>query len=228
MSQGKLEQIQHAIADLNAIRNALDRAEAKQQKGSFTPGTLHRALYLTLIAISCAVLAMEILHIFPVTAALYATHYSWTLRYMTISGMALVLILILLVFYGLTHHVARKSGESLQEYNQRNFATISSIAFLSDLLIKFVGLSVVVLSGRGDWVAALLVIYTGDYLLQGRLFLIPVQYAIPAGIFCFTIGTLQLLFWTGWIYWPFGLFILANVASLYFSYKTASGRGTQV
>jgi hypothetical protein len=46
-------------------------------------------------------------------------------------------------------------------------------------------LALVVLSGHGEWVPALLLLFLGDYLLQGRYFTLPLKLALLAGPICF-------------------------------------------
>ena len=169
MNKHPLGQMQQAIADLNAIRSAIERVESDS---GFTPNFLHTYLYSLGILTSLGLLLLEAFHIWPITASLYATHYSWTLRFMAIACMGTVLGIIIIAFFGISHRQARQDGQSLKDFNARYFSSISSISFLSDLFVKFIALTVAVLSGRGDWVAPLLVIFTGDYLLQGRFFLV--------------------------------------------------------
>jgi hypothetical protein len=49
------------------------------------------------------------------------------------------------------------------------------------------------LAGHPDWIPPLLLAFTGDYLVQGRLFTLPTRSAVILGAICIAIGLCQFL-----------------------------------
>jgi hypothetical protein len=117
--------------------------------------------------------------------------------------------------------VARREGENLSSYVERNFAYLRVLSFGSDLFLKFIATAAVILAGRGDWVAPLLMIFTGDYLLQGRVFILPLRGALVFGLGCFVLGVVQLLWLEGSLVYPLSVFCAACLLSLLHSSRAA-------
>jgi len=61
----------------------------------------------------------------------------------------------------------------MNAYIVRNFIYIKNLSLISDLLMKFIALSLAILAGKPEWIAPLLAAFTGDYLLQNRFFTLP-------------------------------------------------------
>jgi len=48
-----------------------------------------------------------------------------------------------------------------------------------------------ILGGHTAWIGPLLLVFTGDYLIQGRLFTLSTRVAIGLGAFCIVAGLVQ-------------------------------------
>jgi hypothetical protein len=90
---------------------------------------------------------------------------------------------------------ARKDGEQLSEYVARNFRTLSAMSFLSDLAIKFSGLAISIMAQHPEWVAPLLLLFTADYLFQGRFFVLSLGSSLVLGTLAVGLGLFSL--WSG-------------------------------
>ena len=109
---------------------------------------------------------------------------------------------------------ARIEGESFESFAGRNFSYLSFLGFLSDLFVKFCAVSLVILAGRADWVAPLLMIFLSDYLIQGRFFVLPVRLGLLLALLLIMLGVLQCLLWYGTVLLPLGAFILLSVMTI--------------
>jgi len=100
-------------------------------------------------------------------------------------------------------------------------------SFLSDLLIKYVFLCMLVITGHGFAMAAALALFTADYLIQGRLFVLPAKCAEVLAA-C-SIGLACLLYSQGSAYlvWPLVMFSLIALASTCFAISLTKNPSTK-
>src|SRR4030067_1199311 len=92
------------------------------------------------------------------------------LAQVAMTGIALVMCLYFLAWRG-----ARYADQSFNDYVARNFQYRKVLSLASDLLVKFIPLSLLVLAGHSQWVAPLLSLYIADYLVQGLFFSLPTR-----------------------------------------------------
>ena len=107
--------------------------------------------------------------------------------------MAGILIGLVILLYLVIWRAARNSREEFNAYIVRNFRYARLLSYLSDLLLKFAAVALVMLAGHPDWIPPLLLAFTGDYLVQGRLFTLPTRSAVTLGAICIAIGLCQFL-----------------------------------
>jgi hypothetical protein len=62
-----------------------------------------------------------------------------------------------------------------------------------------------------EWVAALLTLFIGDYLIQGRFFVLPLRAGLAVGVATFGLALLQMSVGSGSLVWP--LLIFAGVCA---------------
>jgi hypothetical protein len=109
---------------------------------------------------------------------------------------------------------AQLAGEELSAFIRRNFRYLSFATLTSDLFIKFSAVSLVILAQRPDWVAPILIACTGDWLIQGRGFMLPVKISIPLG-FCFLVlSVFTLIYLEGYVYQALIPFLIPGILSL--------------
>ncbi|HQH27936.1 MAG TPA: hypothetical protein PLP17_11115 [Oligoflexia bacterium] len=210
------DELRSLVRDLKSIRQAVDEAGIKQ----LAPGAmlsrsrLHFAIHLTAaVLVLLLILADCFLRIGP-TQFLIQTHFHFPLRFSAIGIIGLLLIFLCGVLYAALAVMAKREGEALEDYLARNLPYLMTIPFLSDLSVKFAAVSLLILAGRPDWVAPMFLIFIGDYLLQGRFFVLPLRLAWILGAASLIVGVLQCLLWYGTLLLPFGVFVSLSFLSL--------------
>ena len=136
------------------------------------------------------------------------------IRLVGIGLMAGILIGLVILLYFVIWRAARNSGEELNAYIVRNFRYARLLSYLSDLLLKFAAVALVMLAGRPEWIPPLLLAFTGDYLVQGRLFTLPTRLAVLLGTLCIATGLYQFLAQIETLLMPLGIFTLVALISL--------------
>ena len=190
--------VRKAIADVELIRRVLDQAE-KSDSPAQTVGlfgvTLTANIILQSIALAGAVLLLiiELLTHGGITELLMLGATLPDIRLLGIGLMAGILIGLVILLYFVIWRAARNSREEFNAYIVRNFRYARLLSYLSDLLLKFAAVALVMLAGHPDWIPPLLLAFTGDYLVQGRLFTLPTRSAVILGAICIAIGLCQFL-----------------------------------
>ena len=190
--------VRKAIADVELIRRVLDQAE-KNDSPAQTVGlfgvTLTANIILQSIALAGAVLLLiiELLTRGGITELLMLGATLPDIRLLGIGLMAGILIGLVILLYFVIWRAARNSREEFNAYIVRNFRYARLLSYLSDLLLKFAAVALVMLAGHPDWIPPLLLAFTGDYLVQGRLFTLPTRSAVILGAICIAIGLCQFL-----------------------------------
>lgn len=222
--------VSNVLRDISDIRRAVLRAEGRESTGLYARDlSAHRTIYLIALLLAVLLIGLELFGDPSLTIRLYATHFVERFRFIAVFLILGLLTVLTLLFYLVVWRAARRSDESFDEYVYRHFSYLRNLSFISDLFVKFAGVALIVLAGRPDWVAPLLLIYTGDYLLQGRFFLLPIRLGLVLGILVAGAGLVQLLWFEGELEYPLGVFIATLIASLFHIRSLArpqSGRGT--
>tara|TARA_Y100001934_G_scaffold171739_1_gene203735 strand:+ start:1080 stop:1781 length:702 start_codon:yes stop_codon:yes gene_type:complete len=190
--------VRKAIADVELIRRVLDQAEQNETPAQ-TMGLFGVTLTANLIlqglalGVSALLLVIELLSRGRLTEMLMLGATFPDIRLVGIGLMAGILIGLVILLYFVIWRAARNSGEELNAYIIRNFRYARLLSYLSDLLLKFAAVALVMLAGRPEWIPPLLLAFTGDYLVQGRLFTLPTRLAVLLGALCIAAGLYQFL-----------------------------------
>ena len=190
--------VRKAIADVELIRRVLDQAEQNETPAQ-TMGLFGVTLTANLIlqglalGVSALLLVIELLSRGTLTEMLMLGATFPDIRLVGIGLMAGILIGLVILLYFVIWRAARNSGEELNAYIIRNFRYARLLSYLSDLLLKFAAVALVMLAGRPEWIPPLLLAFTGDYLVQGRLFTLPTRLAVLLGALCIAAGLYQFL-----------------------------------
>jgi len=190
--------VRKAIADVELIRRVLDQAEQHEspaQTMELFGVTLTANLILQGLAlgVSALLLLIELLSRGTLTEMLMLGATFPDIRLVGIGLIAGILIGLVILLYFVIWRAARNSGEELNAYIIRNFRYARLLSYLSDLLLKFAAVALVMLAGRPEWIPPLLLAFTGDYLVQGRLFTLPTRLAVLLGALCIAAGLYQFL-----------------------------------
>ena len=211
--------VRKAIADVELIRRVLDQAEQNETPAQ-TTGLFGVTLTANLIlqglalGVSTLLLLIELLSRGTLTEMLMLGATFPDIRLVGIGIMAGILIGLVILLYFVILRAARNSGEELNAYIVRNFRYARLLSYVSDLLLKFAAVALIMLAGRPEWIPALLLAFTGDYLVQGRLFTLPTRLAVLLGTLCIATGLYQFLAQIQTLLLPLGIFTLVALISL--------------
>ena len=211
--------VRKAIADVELIRRVLDQAEQNETPAQ-TTGLFGVTLTANLIlqglalGVSAFLLLIELLSRGTLTEMLMLGAAFPDNRLVGIGLMAGILIGLVILLYFVIWRAARNSGEELNAYIVRNFRYARLLSYLSDLLLKFAAVALVMLAGRPEWIPPLLLAFTGDYLVQGRLFTLPTRLAVLLGTLCIATGLYQFLAQIETLLMALGIFTLVALISL--------------
>jgi len=185
--------IQKALADVALIRRTLDQSEQDPLDARLVGVTLEANLVLQAMAFVSALLLilLEILSGNTLTHTLMIGGQFDEFRRFGIGIMAFILTGLLVALYFVLWRAALHSGESVSAYITRNFRYVKNLSLISDLLMKFITVALLLLANRPEWVAPVLLAFTGDYLLQGRFFTFPTRISVVLGLACVAGGLAQ-------------------------------------
>ena len=210
--------VRQAIADVALLRRVLHQIEQKRtdQEPAGLFGTTLNANMLLQGGALCVALALAIVEIFSdnvISRAMLLGNESLDLRLAGIGIVALMLLGMITALYFVLWRAARHNGEEFGAYIARNFRYARHVSYLSDLLMKFFAVALVLLAGQSQWVAPLLMAFTGDYLLQGRLFTLPTKIAVALGVVCIGGALLQFLSHSDSLLIPLAVFSVISAVS---------------
>jgi hypothetical protein len=223
--------VRQAIADVALLRRVLHQIEEKRndQESAGLFGTTLNTNMLLQGGAFCIALALAIVEIFSdnvISRAMILGNESLDLRLAGIGIVALMLLGMITALYFVLWRAARHNGEEFGAYIARNFRYARHVSYLSDLLMKFVAVALVLLAGQSQWVAPLLMAFTGDYLLQGRLFTLPTKAAVALGVVCIGGALLQFLGHSDSLLIPLAVFSVISafsVGRLLYLYQNQGG-----
>ncbi|MGE4634720.1 MAG: hypothetical protein AAEI92_05130, partial [Arenicellales bacterium] len=146
MAQDELN-IRKAIADVELIRRVLDQADHKAAATGLFGVTLTANIVLQSLALISAALlaAVELFGGGALTRTLMLGGQSPELRLVGIGIMASILGGLVVLLYFVIWRAARHSGEEFNSYVVRNFRYARLLSYLSDLMMKFGAIALVML-----------------------------------------------------------------------------------
>lgn len=211
--------VRQAIADVALLRRVLHQIEQKRtdQEPAGLFGTTLNANMLLQSGALCVALTLAIVELFSdsvISKAMILGNESLDLRLAGIGIVALMLLGMITALYFVLWRAARHNGEEFGTYIARNFRYARHVSYLSDLLMKFVAVALVLLASQSQWVAPLLMAFTGDYLLQGRLFTLPTKVAVTLGVVCIGGALLQFLSHSDSLLTPLAVFSVISAFSV--------------
>ncbi|MFZ6679561.1 hypothetical protein [Undibacterium sp. Tian12W] len=190
---GKDDDIQQAINSIALIRQVIRQADADTTDAKLSGITLDANL-LVQLGVFFIVLALSLLELFTagsMTETISSGSKNPELMLVGIGLMGFIVAGLVLVLYFVIWRAARHNGEELGSYIRRNFRYMYQLSLVSDLLMKFICLALLILAGKALWIAPVLLAFTADYLFQARLFTLPSKAAVSLGVLCLGLGTYQ-------------------------------------
>ena len=135
-------------------------------------------------------------------------------------SLAVILGLLVVGLYVIIRFEAKSSEDSINNYLKKNFPTILTLTFFSDLLVKYAAITAVILALKPTLIPPLLLIFLADYLIQGRFFVLPFKLSIAGAVVLILLALTQLCYGTSFLLWSFSAFCFLSFGSaIYLSYK---------
>mgnify|MGYP000843578258 FL=1 len=211
--------VRRAIADVELLRRVLNQVEQKKTEhrsvGLFG-ATLNANILLQggAFCIALVFVIIEVLSGRGISAFIMLGREAGEFPLWGIGLMACLVLAMIVSLYLVLWRAAQNSGEEFNTYIARNFRYARHLSYTSDLLMKFIAISLILLVGQPQWIAPLLLAFTGDYLLQGRLFTLPTRVGAVLGVFCMAAGFIQFVNDSSELLVPFVVFIVITGISL--------------
>lgn len=186
--------IEKALHDISFIKDIINDTNNDNDM-KFNGITLKANIFIQFIALLAVLcfLGMELFSNYSMSHTLLLTNTLPELKIVGISLIGFTLVGLLGALYFILWRAAQYNNEPVNQYIVRHFKYLSKMAFFSDLLVKFITLSLVMLAQKSQWVAPLLLLFTADYLLQSRFFIISTKCAMVLGSL-FVVGSLVMFF----------------------------------
>ena len=210
--------VQEAVSDLALIRRAIEKAGGKNpaipgNRVALETGLVFQGLCLL---IALGLLLYELQSGRQMTQIMMLSTRDPELGFLGLAQVALTGIALVMCLYFLTWRGAHHAEQGFAEYVARNFHYLKNLSFVSDLLVKFIPLSLLVLAGQSQWVAPLLSLYIADYLVQGRFFSIPTRMSLVLAVISFIVAASQYLAHSVQLLWPLLHFSAVTAVSVFF------------
>ena len=148
--------IDQALKDITEIRRAINAAKSSTAGAKNYSARGNIVIHFVALLLAAILLLFELAIIPSLTERLFATHFIEDFRFLAVYLIFAFLVATFFLFYLIVFYGAHNASEPVPKYLTRNFAYLGGISFISDLFIKFSAVSLVILAGRPDWVAALL------------------------------------------------------------------------
>jgi hypothetical protein len=202
--------IQKALTDIALIRRTLNQTDQEQMDTKLVGVTLDANIILQALAFVTALtlFMVEIVSNNTIMQTLMAAGKVDDLRHFGIGLMGFTLAGLFITLYFVLWRASLHNGESMQSYISRNFKYVKNLSLISDVLMKFITISLLLLAGKAEWIAPVLMAFTGDYLLQGRLFTIPTKTSAVLGAVCLATAFVQFINDSHSLTLPLGVFTL--------------------
>jgi hypothetical protein len=137
-------------------------------------------------------------------------------------GMQTVLIILfalVVIFYFLVWRASIVAKRDFNMYLEANFKFLKNLSLVSDLLVKFVALYLLVATGQAQFVSLLLILFIGDYLIQGRYFNLPFRISAIGGLLSFILCSALYYLKKPDLIYPVVLFVAMTITSILYLLK---------
>jgi hypothetical protein len=211
--------VQRAVSDLAMIRKAIERARAddkgekgeKVRRSALEANLLIQSISLLFVLVLCVV---ELVSEHAMTRSMLLFSPIWEEGVLGVVLVGAILAMFVVALYFIVWRSARHSEQEFSRFIAINFKYLRGLSLLADLVIKFIAFSLVMLAPRPEWIAPLLIVFTADYLFQGRYFNLPIRASLALGVLCIGAAVALYLTGTALLLWPLLLFAVVNALSL--------------
>jgi hypothetical protein len=199
--------IARAMQDLAELRNLVAGISGLSEPRSLMGIKVQITVHVVALALCSLLCILELVTHHNATNFLYASYHVEEWRFIGVGTIAAIMLALMASLYLVTWRSTRGTDEPLAQWLERNLLYSNHTAFISDLFVKFAAISCVILARRPDWVAPLLVVFTGDYLLQRRFFVLPATLSRILGLLCLIWGTYFFIYIEGLLLYAYPVFI---------------------
>ncbi len=210
--------LEQLLRDVREARRAVERVDGATRSPGYGSLTAHRRIHLLCFVLCMALLVLDTAVSPSLTTLLYATalnsDFFTLLRYVSVLMILTLLVCLCSVVYLLVWRAAKGLNENVADFISRNFRYLSLASFTSDMFIKFSAVALVILAKRPDWVAPVLIACTGDYLVQGRGFILSTRLSVLLGVAYLVLATVILIWFEGFLWYSFLAVLLPLLLSL--------------
>jgi hypothetical protein len=208
--------IQQALEEVTMIRRLIESVPDSQQTRAIQKITLSANLATQSVAlIGClGLIAVELFAAPSLTQIILVTPQEKDLQLYSIGCMAYILCVLLAVLYFVIWRASRHSGHSLESYVAKNFSYLKNMGLFTDLLVKFCVITLIFLAQKPEWIAPLLLLFTGHYLIQGHFFTLPLRLSLSMGALCMISAFTQFSSQNPQLIWALSIFAAMTTLSL--------------
>jgi hypothetical protein len=224
---GDNQQLEKAISDLSIIRESINHIENVDHR--FFGITLKANLLLQAIAfVSCTLLLLyEVATDESMTYLFKLNQGFQDINSMVVRFIGLVIVVALFLTYFIVWRASKHDKKDIKSYLSNNFSYIQNLNFFSDLVIKYFILAVIIMTGNSVWLSPLLIAFTGDYLIQGRLFTLPLNASLILGLAFIALAAVLAYFQVFNLVWALSIFSITALSSLIYIGRKAKAQTEQ-
>ncbi|HVK62409.1 MAG TPA: hypothetical protein VM432_12700 [Bdellovibrionales bacterium] len=208
------ENYQQAMQDIVAIRRSI-QSYKKTKDGQIGESRFqaNQKIHLMTFALCSLFAVIELFTGFGITRALIQESTASIPRALILLSIGVFLALCIATMYFVVNRAAESTQDDFQNYIKRNFVYLQNLSHLSDLSIKFVVVAALLFVNKPEWIAPFLFLFTADYLLQGRFFVLSIRSSMLCAIACAVAAAIMFYANNGQVLWPLiGFDILTAVS----------------
>ena len=205
------KEVQSALSDIKLIKNIIQKNRSGLGIMSIKTSLV---LQISALVISLVLLVGELISDMKISEFLLLTQKYTDLRLYTIGQIAILLFLCTIGIYFVVWRATNHNKKNFETDIEIDFKYIKNLSFLSDLMIKFSTISLLIMTGNGVWLTPFLLLCIGDYLIQGRLFIFKTRWSILLALFCFVVAFAQYWYHVYSLLIPIILFEIICISSI--------------
>lgn len=203
---------QQILEDIEYLKKTLLSSGNKEGVHVETIDTHFILNILSLVVMGFLCMLETLSHV--ITLDLLASKDLPSLQSVGLFNTATFLVTMIVGYIAVIYTSAKKGKTSAHKFASDHFVYYKNFAICWDIFLKFCIFSMVVLAGKPEWIAGLLVIFTGDMIVHGRHFYLPLKQSAIAGALSFATGLALLVLGISDINAFFTTFIVINLWSL--------------
>jgi len=222
--------LKQAFQDLEVIRRTLARSQTDSIDDASIRTAQRTQLQMQLVGILVAALII-LFEILTSNSCTWSILLSAENANLALSGSLEVGVILIVLSITLRHIVVTSNpaqGEKQERFIRRNFSYLHNSSFFADLFLKYSIFSAAIYAKSPQLAGPLFTMFIGDYLMQGRFFVLPMGISMLGGLGCVVIGFGCLILNLPYIIYPAAIFAFASLAScLYLMRLPAMAKSAQ-